>query len=72
MLFAPFGLANFLCLKQASKRALCEESKQKNGDGKKDNDELDDLDKIFQENPFAASDPEELEEILAARNKKAA
>lgn len=34
-----------------------------------DEKSLEDLDKIFQENPYAAADPEEMERILQSRNK---
>jgi hypothetical protein len=43
-----------------------EESKEKGFE------EMKDLEKIFQENPYAAADPEEMERILNARSKNKA
>jgi hypothetical protein len=51
---------------EAPKTPLGEESKEKGQEGMKD------LEKIFQENPYASADPEEMERILNARNKNKA
>lgn len=55
-----------LYLFQMFSSAQCEESKKP---ANKQESEMEDLDKIFAENPYAASDPEEMQALLNKHNK---